>query len=295
VPTSVDPITRFEQLFSRFIYPMSSLYFKGRTALTHSASLGLACFLFTGCTSVVKWTGMSHGSAAGQMQQVHKVAVLPAQITINQLTAGGVSEKRDDWTESAMTHARSILENLRPGSVIYLADLDSRPELADEIREVCALVDLIDTNFMVFGLSPMAAPTAAGRFDFSVGSIDRILEAAGADALLVVDGVDEIFTADRKVLAAVSIIASAALTGSVVAPGSGQAHVSAALIARDGTVLWWNFVGDGMIKDLRTADGVRATLQRLLEHLPPATPAPETPAAAPIVAPASTAMPGGET
>jgi hypothetical protein len=231
------------------------------------AGMTIVATWLTGCATTGGWKGMSHGTTATHMQEVRTIAALPAEITVNQLGAGGISEKRDDWTEAARTHARVALENFRPGSIVYVSDLDSRPELADEIREVRALASLIDLNFALFGLSPMAVP-GPRQFDFSVGSIDRILEAGGGDALLVINGVDEIFTTDRKVLSVVSLVASAALTGSAVMPGSGQAHVSAVLIARNGTILWWNFVGDGMISDLRTPQGVETTLKRLLEPLP---------------------------
>jgi hypothetical protein len=204
-----------------------------------------------------------------QMAEIRSVAALPAELTVAQLTAGGVSEVRDDWTEAARTHARAVLEGMRGERIVFLADLETRPELADDIREVRELFEVIDANYMVFGLSIMAAPTA--RFEFSVGSIDHILEAAQADAILVIGGKDEIFTADRKVMAALSIVASAALTGNVIAPGSGTAHISAGLIGRDGTVLWWNFVGDGEIGDLRTPEGVADTMQRLLGPMPRST------------------------
>jgi hypothetical protein len=241
------------------------------------AAVALLSGLFGGCATTSQPSGRAHGTTTDQMTQVHRVAALPAQLTINQLSAGGVSEKRDDWTEVARVHARTTLENLRPGSIAYVPDLETRPELADEIREVRALADLIETNYVVFGMSPVAVP--GRQFDFSVGSIDRILEAAGADALLVVSGVDEVFTTDREVLAAVSFIASAALTGQAVVPGSGEAHVSAALIARDGTILWWNVVGDGAISDLRTPEGVQATMKRLLAGLPALSAVPASTAA----------------
>jgi hypothetical protein len=210
--------------------------------------------------------GLTHGSTGGQMEEVRKLAALPAELTLKQLSAGGVSEKRDDWTASARTHARAVLEEMRPDSIVYVADLDARADLADEIREVRALFDLIDMNIMLLGVAPV--PTAS--FNFSVGSVDRILEAAGADALLIVGGTDEIFTTDRKVLSVISLVASAALTGQAVMPSSGEAHISAGLIARDGTILWWNFLGDAEIGDLRKPEGVEATIRRLLGSTPAA-------------------------
>lgn len=255
----------------------------------------LPALILAGCaTTQPRWPGLVHGRTPAQMGEVRTVAVLPANITVSQLTAGGVSEVRDDWTQAAREHARAALESIRAGQIVYAGDLDARPDLADEIREVRALYRLIDANIMLFGLSPMAVPTR--NFDFSVGSVERVLDAAGADALLLVGGTDEIFTTDRKVLAVVSVLASAALTGQAVAPSSGQAHLSAALIARDGTILWWNFVGDGEISDLRTREGVTSTIQRLLASMPrPAAPPKVAPSTEPAAAAASAAAAGAPT
>ncbi len=252
--------------------------------------------LLAGCASTTggttsRWPGMTHGTVGTHMEDVAMVGALPAQVTVSQLNAGGVSELRDDWTEAARTHAREVLEHMTPQHVVYLGDLESRPELADEIREVKALYALIDANIMLFGLSPMAVPTP--HFEYSVGSIDGILEAAHADALLVIGGKDDIFSTDRKVLTVVSIIASAALTGQAVAPGDGTAHLSAALIARDGTILWWNFLGNGEISDLRTPNGMQATIHRLLASMPQALgrPVPDAAVAATSPPPASAVVP----
>jgi len=246
--------------------------------LAVAALVAVPILLFSGCAAPATsgWPRMTHGTTSAHMSEIRTIAALPAELTVSQLTAGGVSEVRDDWTQASREHARATLERMRAERVVYVGDLDQREDLADDIREVRELFELIDANVMVFGLSPLAVPT--GKFDFSVGSIDRILEAAHADALLVVGGKDEIFTADRKVLAVVSVLASAALTGQAVAPGSGTAHLSAGLIARDGTVLWWSFVGDGGITDLRTPQGVDATMKRLLGSMPHST-APDLPPA----------------
>lgn len=240
-----------------------------RLALATVATVALVFLAGCATTTAPRWPAMTHSSVSLQMAEVGTVAALPPEITVSQLTAGGVSEVRDDWTTASLANAKAVLETLRPEQIVYLDDLESRPELAAEIREVRELFKLIDANTMVFGLSIVAVPTR--RFDFSVGGIDRILEATGGDALLVIGGKDEIFTADRKVLAVVSVLASAALTGQAVAPGSGTAHLSAGLIARDGTILWWSFVGDGGISDVRTPEGMRKTLQTLLSQMPQPT------------------------
>jgi hypothetical protein len=225
--------------------------------------------LYSGCATVeTAPMGRRHTTTASRMPEIGTTAVLPPDITVNSLGAGGVAERRDDWTEMARTHARNTLESLRPEKIVYVRDLELREDLAEEIAEVQELFRIIDLNLLMsYGPAQIVPPASLGTFDYSVGNIDRILDAAGADALLVVRGVDDIFAADRKALVAVAVIASA-FTGAYVGPSSGEAHISAALIGRDGTILWYDWVGDGAISDLRTPEGVRVTIERLLRTMP---------------------------
>mgnify|MGYP005853879869 CR=1 FL=1 len=249
-----------------------------RTSILSARAVGaclfLACSLgLTGCATTVARTGRVHQAAAAQLPTIRTTAVVPPAITLNQLTAGGVREQRDDWTQAARAAARESLETMRPENLVYLRDAELPPEIATEIAEVQALYRAVDLNLTLFGNPMVRMPTLAGRFDFSVGSVDRICEAAGADALLLVYGEDDYFTGDRKALIALGFVA-AAFTGVYVAPGNGAEHLSAALIARDGTILWYDVLGAGQLGDLRKPEGVKANLENLLRSMPSGDTAP---------------------
>jgi len=196
----------------------------------------------TGCATTTATTGKLHAAAPAQIASIRTTAVVPPQIVLNQLTAGGVKEQRDDWTNTARQAARETLESIRPERIIYLRDTQLEPAVLTEIDEIQALYRAVDLNLTFFGNPMVGLPTMAGRFDFSVGSVDKVCEAAGADALLLVYGEDDYFTGDRKALAA--------------------------LIARDGTLLWYDSLGAGRLGDLRKPEGVRATLENLLRSMP---------------------------
>jgi hypothetical protein len=219
----------------------------------------------TGCATTTP--GKLHAGASAQISSIRTTAVVPPQIVLNQLTAGGVKEQRDDWTNTARQAARETLESIRPERIIYLRDAQLEPAVLTEIAEIQALYRAVDLNLTFFGNPMVGLPTMAGRFDFSVGSVEKVCEAAGADALLLVYGEDDYFTGDRKALAALGLVA-AAFTGVYVQPSSGTEHLSAALIARDGTLLWYDSLGAGRLGDLRKPEGVRTTLENLLRSMP---------------------------
>jgi len=204
------------------------------------------------------------------LSSIGRSAALPPQITLNQLTAGGIREPRDDWTQSAQQTARQFLTKLQPGRIAIASDLELAEPLKQELLEVQALYRSIDMT-LTANHDPMGygynLPTLKGRFEFSVGSVDRICEAAGADALLLVALEDDYFTSDRKALVALGVVA-AAITGVYVQPSSGVSHASAALIARDGTLIWYYRLPPMSLSDLRTPAGVQETLGRLVGVMP---------------------------
>lgn len=236
-------------------------------------SLLIASLAVTGCATAPVSNAKLHHAASTQISSIRTTAVVPPDITLSQLSAGGVREQRDDWTEAARTNARATLEAMRPERMVYLRDVALAPELADELAEVKALYRTIDANMMLFGNPMIGLPTAMGRFDFSVGSVDRLCEAVEADALLLIYGEDDYFTGSRKFMTGLGVVASiaaSALTGNAVmmTPASGNEHISAALVARDGTLLWYEVLGPGRIGDLRDPEGLRATIENLLRSMP---------------------------
>lgn len=224
----------------------------------------LSVLLLTGgCATAPRSTARLHPTAATQFNAIEKAVALTPEITLNEFTAGSIRERRDDWSDAARDRAAAQIERIGAGRVVLLIDPQDDPDLAEEIREVRALYRTIDANLAVFG---SVLPNGPRAFEYSLGSIDRILVAADADALLIVHGLDDYFTSGRKALSVLSFVA-AAVTGVYVMPSDGAAHVSAALVARDGTILWYDAISYG-IRDLRTPEGVNQTLEALLRTLP---------------------------
>ncbi len=216
---------------------------------------------FTGCATAPQAPQQSLNNAIGLPPGTAlTIGVLEADITLRELGAGGTPQERDDWSEIAQKTARDTLENMRPERYVYYVDQALSDAVKAEIEDVQALYRNTILNDMAF-----TPPPTRSRPQF--GSVDSIAAAGGADALMLVYGVDDIFTADRKVLTALSLVA-AGLTGVAVMPDNGVAHLNAALISREGRLIWYNRIYENQISDLRTTDGVRKTLENLLRTMP---------------------------
>lgn len=227
-------------------------------------TLGATIF-FSGCQTIS--TGYSpipqqHGS----LDEIHTTAVLSPHVTLRSYSAGGIREERDEWNNLARTVIADYIASLPDNDFVLIDELENDPEFEDEITEIRDLYRAIELNMQAFG---HLLPAARQMPSYSVGSVDRLLEAANADALLVVYGVDDIFTSGRQALVLVSLVASAYLGGGgVIGADAGESHISAALIGRDGTILWHRMLNQGQLSDLRTEEGVAKTLRVLFESFP---------------------------
>jgi hypothetical protein len=215
----------------------------------------------TGCATAPQVPQQSLNDAIGLAPGTAlTIGVLEADITLRELGASGSPQERDDWSELARTTARDTLETMRTEKYVYYVDQELSDDVKAEIEDVQALFRNTILNDIAF-----TPPPTRSRPQF--GSIDSVAAAGGADALMLVYGVDDIFTADRKVLTALSVVA-AGLTGVAAMPDNGVAHLNAALISREGRLFWYNRIYQNQISDLRTPEGVRKTLENLLQTMP---------------------------
>jgi hypothetical protein len=207
----------------------------------------------------------------------------PLDISVQEISAGGSTEKHDELTALV---GRNITDAVASAQRLTLAnlgaDFDTGPARA-ELDEVQALLRAITLNdAMPFG--PAApAERRATPMTYQVGRIDRLADALGGDAVLFVFVRDQYSTGGRKAVMALAMIAGAA-AGVAVTPAMGVTTSSAALVERDGTVLWFNNIGAAGL-DLRTASGATGWVNKLLAGLPPlatgsVAPANATPVAA---------------
>lgn len=228
----------------------------------------LTLLLSSGC-QVAPVTYRTHSSLASKIQELKNVQLAAPDVEVSEVSAGGVSEKRDDWTEavgknlltavSAETKCTPLFDHL---------DGAQKTQIEEELLEVQALLRAITLNQLTHGPGiNQLASTTTGPMTYNVGRIDNILDAAGADSLVIVFARDSYATAGRKTLAVLGMLAGAA-AGVAIVPGTGTSTVSsAALVERDGTVLWFNLVFSPDA-DLRDLDGAQDFTETLLAGFP---------------------------
>lgn len=194
-----------------------------------------------------------------------KVVIMPVDVELFSLSAGGVGEPKADWTAAAHEHMKDALAT--KASKIGLAADRMEETAADEFGEQIGLQAAVARSIALHhGVGGgWALPTKEGKLDWSFGeTMKPIADKTGAQYALFIWVRDSYASAERK--AAMAAIAILSL-GRVVL-GTGVQNGYASLVdLRTGQVVWFNrlFSTTG---DLREAKPAADTVDSLLAGFP---------------------------
>jgi len=191
-----------------------------------------------------------------------RIVVMPLDVELSQLTAGGLPEPHSDWTDAALKHMRAALdEEARARNVVLVDFQGDRGAPAD--RETS--LDLVKLHRAVGGavlvhqyLPSLALPSKDGKFDWSLGpAVAAIARTHEADYALFLYVRDSYATAGR-----VAVIIVGALLGAAV-PGGSQVGFASVVDLKTGDIVWFNRLirGHG---DLRTPEAAAETVKALV-------------------------------
>jgi hypothetical protein len=194
-------------------------------------------------------------------------ALIPPDVKVYELSAGGVSELRDDWCEVGRKNVVDAVKKSCGDKRIDVKEVAVDKDMEEELEEVLALYRAVSVSIGLHVYGQFIFPDKVQRFDYSVGPIDNLLRRFGADYLMIVYGLDEISTAGRKALSAAATVI-AAMAGVIIVPQRGVTLVSAALVDSSGAILWFNIKGGRGGFDLRDCDSAASIVSSLLAELP---------------------------
>jgi hypothetical protein len=202
--------------------------------------------------SVARAEFHGHPDLAAKATQIKRISILPTQIQLYEIGAGGSLEKMDDWSKTANGNIRQALINefaKREQLSVTDFDEDSLPaDLRSSYDETLLLYDAVSnailTHTFKWQYGPPAAqapffPEKAREFRYSLGEAVADLP-SGSDVLLLVRGFDQRSSGGRKALNVATGIIGAAL-GVVAVPRGGDNMFTATLVdAKTGDILWFS-------------------------------------------------------
>jgi hypothetical protein len=191
-----------------------------------------------------------------------KVAIMPTDIELFSISAGGVPEPKADWTEAAAKHFRTAL--LEKKRSLGLESVELSEQDADAASELNALHGAVARSIAIHHFGALGLPTKDGKLDWSLGeSAGLIKKMTGADYALFTWMRDSYTSAERA-----AMMIALAVFGVGVGGGSQVGYASLVDLST-GRVVWFNrLMRPG--GDLREADKAGETLNVLLDQFPAA-------------------------
>ena len=223
-------------------------------------------FFCAGCAVTYK----TAPTYTANIKEIRTIAVMPPEIEVYQLTAGGVREMMDEWSQKAEGYTRQALSEYfssRPRFDIKFVEEDwLESNQADLWRSQKALLMTVAQNILVHAYEgPNFFPTKAKNFDYTFGEeIQDLSTPVAADALLFVYGYDHESTVGRKLLSVWNFMLGAA-AGVTILPNTPSGMLMALVNGKTGAVEWFNTsppAGEYSFVSQRHIDGLIKWLMR---------------------------------
>ena len=193
-----------------------------------------------------------------------KVVVMPVDVELFSLSAGGVPEPKADWTASALGFMKTALVNKAGKLGLNSSSMDeaTADEFAEQVGLHAAVARSIALHHSAGGA--WALPTKEGRLDWTFSDSMRPLQAkTGARYGLFIWVRDSYASAERKAAMVAMALLGVGLTGGA------QIGYASLVDLETGNVLWFNRLlrGSG---DLREGAPAAETIDALLAGFPAA-------------------------
>ena len=190
-----------------------------------------------------------------------RLVVIPADMELFSISAGGLTEPRADWTEAAQANFSKALalQSRRLGANTTAL----RPDQLDEFGEIAALHRAVaDAVYLHHAGQTMKLPTKNGQLQWSLGDAVRPLkDKTGADYALFTWVRDTYASNERK-----AALVAMALLGAISPAGEQVGHASLVDL-NTGRIVWFNDI-HRFWGDLRDSQTATETVDALLEGFP---------------------------
>ncbi len=215
----------------------------------------LLSYLFlTACATTGKIPS-NYDERAARAARLQSVLLLTPDITVNSLSAGDVKEEMPEWSAQARQLVVEAVQAEMAARGRKLKILDPKTKNRKTVNDVkdlhLAVMSSIYNHTIYAPGNLNIFPQRIEHFDYSVGSVEKLLRANRVDGMLIIRGEDNISTSGRKALGVVS-----ALNPFSQGQMGGMTFLEVTLTDARGDVLWfalkWN-AGDYDLRDSEEA------------------------------------------
>jgi hypothetical protein len=231
--------------------------------------LFMASLMFlTACIPTMKMPN-NYNEREARAAKLKTILLITPDITINSLSAGDVKEEMPEWSKAGRENVIKAVGVELEKNGRKLKVLDPKTTYHQTISDVKSLHMAVMQSIYDHALyEPGNAnvnvfPQRIEHFDYTLGSVQELLNAYGADGMLIVRGEDNISTTGRKALGVVQY-----LNPFSQKQMGGMTFLEATLTDSQGAVLWFLIKWNAGDYDLRDPEKVGKFVGDMFEAFP---------------------------
>jgi hypothetical protein len=196
------------------------------------------------------------------MPKSSKVVLMPIDVELFELTAGGSMEPKADWSANAEKFMKAALVGFKQKAGLNSMELSTAQ--ADEFDELNALQGAVASSINIHHFGPATLPNKDGKLNWTLGeAVAPLHKATGADYGLFVWMRDSYSSGGRKLMMFLGAAAGVGISGGI------QVGYASLIDLRTGQVVWFNRNISGF-GDLREAEPAKLSIEALLSAFPSA-------------------------
>jgi hypothetical protein len=177
-----------------------------------------------------------------------KIVLMPIDVELFSMSAGGVLEPKADWTAAAQKFMLEAIRKKKTGLGLQFSEISEKD--ADGYEELSSLHAAVASSISIHHFGPLPLPTKAGKLDWSLGSaVDELRAKTNADYGLFVWVRDSYASAERKAMMVGLALLGVGVTGGI------QVGYASLIDLKDGKIVWFNRLvrGRGDLRELAPA------------------------------------------
>jgi hypothetical protein len=219
-----------------------------------------------GCSTPKSFLSKSVADPA-TAQLPHRILLVPPDVSVLEVTIGGVSEKDSDWSKQAQDNIRSALKAQAAARNVELLDM---PELTQEEQDVVdrhvAMFELVAGSASQYALSTDSTwKKLAPGLHYTVGpGLSFLSEKTGAEAAMIISAEDAVSTPGR-----LAVLLATILMFGIPALPPGYSFLAAGIVdLSSGDLLWHDFDWNVARRDLRKGPDANGLVSDVFETFP---------------------------
>lgn len=209
--------------------------------------------------------GLQQGSVFQQPVGEREILLMPLDVEVSTLTAGGLNEPNAEWTDQASSALTDAVRSFANRNQVVLLDYEEPSQTSGDFslhNEIRALHRAVGQSILVHKYGNVPLPTKTEVFDWSLGpEVSSLRASTNADYAMFMFARDSFSSGGR-----VALQIAAAVIGFGVQGGSQVAFVSLVDL-ETGAISWFNFNFQAT-GDIRDYEGASKLVDKLMATLP---------------------------